>query len=156
VQTKVGFKRIVDNTMKTLKIQSLDKGWHDRDEILLHVTFQVLVDFIEKEHPDKIIDWSADEMHKQAWKKMRSLYKWWTEIRPTRRSPLDNKRLSIPPLKFKKIPETESYRTIEPNRKKYAAYYKALKEDRLLAQKWYDEDQRNLHWLIEIRGFLWT
>jgi hypothetical protein len=75
--------------MRMLKIQSLDKRWHDRDEILLHTTFQVLVDFIEKERPDRVIDWSSDEIHKHAWREMRALYKWWTEVRPARRSPLD-------------------------------------------------------------------
>jgi hypothetical protein len=142
--------------MKTLKIQSLDKRWHDRDEILLHAAFQVLIDFMENERPDKTIDWSADDMHKHAWKEMRSLYKWWTQKRPARRSPLDNKRLAIPPLKFEKIPATDRYRTIEPNRKRYAGYYTALREHSRLEQKWLDEDQGNLHRLIDIRGFLWT
>lgn len=65
--------------MKTLKIQTLDKQWHDRDEILLHAAFQVLVDFIESEQPDRTIDWNADELHKGAWKEIKSLYKWWKE-----------------------------------------------------------------------------
>jgi len=42
--------------MKYLKIHSLEKGWHDKDEILLHAAFQLLVDFVDQEKPDKIID----------------------------------------------------------------------------------------------------
>jgi hypothetical protein len=43
-----------------------------------------------------------------------------------------------------------------PNKKKYARYYQALKEDCKLEMKWLEEDQRNLHRLIDIRLFLWT
>jgi hypothetical protein len=139
-----------------LKIQTLDKGWHDKDEVLLHAAFQLLVDFIEKEHPDKYTDWNADELHRHAWKEIRNLYKWWKETRPARRSPVDSKKLKKPPFKFKKIPDSENYQLVEPDKKKYAPYYRALEKHRRLEEKWYEEDQRNLHRLIEIRGFLWT
>ncbi len=33
--------------MKRLKITTLDKGWHDKDEVLLHAAFQLLADFVE-------------------------------------------------------------------------------------------------------------
>ncbi len=142
--------------MKYLKIRTLDKGWHDKDNVLLHAAFQLLVDFVEQEQPDKIVDSSFDEPHRQAWKEIKSLYRWWKETRPARRSPLDDKKLKSPPLRFKKIPGSEFSEMVEPDKKKYAAYYQALKEDARLEQKWYEEDQRNLHRLIEIRPFLWT
>lgn len=142
--------------MKYLKIKTLEKGWHDKDEMLLHAAFQLLTDFIEQEKPDKIVDWSWDERHRNAWKEITSLYKWRKTIRPARKSPLDDKRLRRPPLKFVKIPGSENRRMVEPDRKKYARYYQALKKHGRLKQKWYEEDQRNLHRLIEIRGFLWT
>jgi len=44
--------------MELLKIQTLEKGWCDKDEVLLHAAFQLLVDFVEQEHPDKIVDWT--------------------------------------------------------------------------------------------------
>jgi len=142
--------------MKYLKIHTLDKGWHDKDNVLLHAAFQLLVDFVEQEKPDKIVDWSFDEPHRQAWKEIKSLYKWWKETQPARRSPLDDKKLKSPPLRFKKIPGSEFSEMVEPDKKKYAAYYRALKEDARLEQKWYEEDQRNLHRLVEVRPFLWT
>ncbi|MBK9233261.1 MAG: hypothetical protein IPO15_21080 [Anaerolineae bacterium] len=41
------------------------------------------------------------------------------------------------------------------DKKKYAGeYYQALEEHARPEQEWYEEDQRNLHRLIEIRGFL--
>jgi len=139
-----------------LKIKTLDKGWHDKDEVLLHAAFQLLVDLVEKERPDKVVDWDANGLHKQAWKEIKSLYKWWKEIRPARRSPLDKKKLNKPPFKFKKMPDSEFYQIVEPDNKKFAAYYRALEKHRRLEEKWYGEDRRNLHRLIEIRGFLWT
>ena len=50
--------------MKRLKISTLDKGWHDKDEVLLHAAFQLLADFVEGERPEKIVDWDFDEQHK--------------------------------------------------------------------------------------------
>ena len=142
--------------MKYLKIKTLEKGWHDKDEVLLHAAFQILTDFIEQETPEEIVDWNSDELHKKAWKEIKSLYKWWKEIRPSRTSPLDEKNLIAPPLKFKKIPVSDLSEMVEPDKKKYAEYYRALEKDRKLETKWNEEDQRNLHRLIEIRGFLWT
>jgi hypothetical protein len=142
--------------MKYVKIHSLEKGWHDKDEVLLHAAFQVLVDFVEQETPDRIVDWNSDELHRRAWKEIKSLYKWWKETRPARHSPLDDKKLVAPPLKFKKIPPSGFSEMVEPDKKKYASYYQALKEHVRLGEKWFREDQRNLHRLIEIRPFLWT
>ena len=142
--------------MKYLKIKTLEKGWHDKDDVLLHAAFQILTDFIEQETPEEIVDWNSDELHKKAWKEIKSLYKWWKEIRPSRTSPLDEKNLIAPPFKFKKIPGSDLSEMVEPDKKKYAGYYRALEKHRKLETKWNEEDQRNLHRLIEIRGFLWT
>lgn len=139
-----------------LTIPTLGRGWHDRDEILLHAAFQLLVEFIEQEHPDKAIDWNHDDLHRHAWKEIKSLYRWWKEQRPARCSPLDDKKLARPPLMSKKVPGTDFSQVVEPDKKQYAAYYRALKQHARLEAKWYEEDQLNLHRLIEIRGFLWT
>ena len=40
--------------MKYLKIHTLKKGWRDRDSIMLHAAFQILVDFVELEKPGEI------------------------------------------------------------------------------------------------------
>jgi hypothetical protein len=142
--------------MNRLKITTLDRGWHDKDEVLLHAAFQLLADFVEKERPEKIVDWDFDDQHKVAWAEITGLYKWWKKTRPKRRSPLDDKKLKWPPFKFKKIPGSDLSRLVTPNKKKYAAYYQVLEEHARLENEWYEEDQRNLHRLIDVRGFLWT
>lgn len=142
--------------MKVLKIHTLEKGWCDKDYIMLHAVFQLLVNFVEQEKPDQVVDWNSDLKHKHVWKEIRSLYRWWTQTRPSRRSPLDEKGLKKPPMKWKKIPGSENYQLVDYDRNKYAAYVTALKKDWRLEKKWDEEDQRNLHRLIEIRQFLWT
>ena len=123
---------------------------------MLHAAFQVLVDFVEQEKPDKVVDWNSDPSHKQAWKEIRSLYRWWTQTRPARKSPLDVKGLKKPPMRWKKIDGTENQHLVDYDKKKYAAYDTALKKHWRLEKKWDEEDQRNLHRMIEIRQFLWT
>ncbi len=139
-----------------LVIRTLKAGWHDKDEVMLHATFQLLVDFMEQEQPDKHIDWSHDNEHREAWKEIRALYRWWTTRRPSRHSPLDDKKIAIPPLRFEKIAGTTLSRLVTPDKQKYAVYYRALKQHTRLEQKWREEDQRNLHRLMDIREFLWT
>lgn len=142
--------------VQALKIHSLDHRWHDKDEILLHGAFQLLVDFIEHEQPVKYINWNGNASDKQAWREINSLYRWWKVKRPSRRSPLDDKKLDIPPFKFKRIPKSNLHQLVEPDKKKYAVYYRALRQHARREQKWYEEDQRNLHRLVEVRSFLWT
>jgi hypothetical protein len=143
-----------------LKIQALS-GYHDRVEVLLHAAFQVLVDFMEKEEPDKLINWESDAGHSKVWKEMKELYVWYTKRRPNRKDPLDNPKLKCPSLKTKKItnkkkPGHDLYFLLDYNHKKYKAYDKAIKEFQRLEVQWREEDQKNLHRLIDVRGYLWT
>jgi hypothetical protein len=142
--------------MRHLKITTLEKGWHDKDEIPLHAAFQLLTDFVEQEQPEKRIDWNHSKTHRQVWKEIKGLYTWWKDIRQNRKDPFDDKRIKVPPLRTRKVPGKDLTEVVEPNRRTYADYYRAMKEDLRLTQKWHQEDQRNLHRLIEIRGHLWT
>ena len=142
--------------MKILKIQTLEKGWCDKDYVMLHAAFQLLVDFVEKERPDEIVDWISDPEHKHAWKEIRSLYKWWTQTRPARKDPVLAKGLKRPPMRWKKVPGSDSRQLVEYDKTKYSEFEKAVKQHRRLEKKWEEEDQRNFHRLVEIRGFLWT
>jgi hypothetical protein len=139
-----------------LKINTLDGKWHDRDEILIHACFQCLVDFIEKEKPDTHINWDSDKEHKHAWKELTSLYKWWKEIRPTRKDPIYDENIKSPEWEFEAIPNS-TYSRLKPyNKKKYKAWDKACEESRRLDVEWNKEDTNNLIRLIKIRRYMWT
>lgn len=60
-----------------LKISTLPWTWVDRDHILLHAMFQVLVDFVEKENNPGIVCWECDLSHWVAWEEIMDLYHWW-------------------------------------------------------------------------------
>lgn len=142
--------------MIELKIKTLYKGWNDKDEILLHAAFQLLMDFVEREKPAKRIDWNATSEHRKAWKEIMLLYRWWKRERPARKSVLDRKNVKRPVYRTGKIPGKDLWKWIEPDRKKFAAYYRLLKLSWRQKTEWAAEDQRNLHRLIDIREHLWT
>lgn len=65
--------------MRLLKIKTLKPakdGWVDKDMIMLHACFQLLVDFIEEENG--LEDW-ANECYKDTVTELKYLYDWWKE-----------------------------------------------------------------------------
>jgi len=62
--------------MRILKISSLpnSKQWVDRDQIMLHACFQILVDCVEHEHVDTHCNY---ETHHEFVDEVRFLYEWW-------------------------------------------------------------------------------
>jgi hypothetical protein len=139
--------------MKYLKIHTLDRGqWYDRDTILLHAAFQILADFMEGERPGEIINWESDPLHSNAWRELTQLYRWWKEERPNRRNPLDD----VPHPPEEEYVFTEDRQLIFPDREKYPEYYEAMRQSTDLEAEWLEEDQRQLHRLIDVRPFMWT
>lgn len=139
--------------MKYLKIHTLEKGqWYDKDCILLHAAFQILVDFVEKERPAEIVEWQHDELHRHAWSEISQLYHWWKKEHPNRHDPLDD--VTGPSLE--ELFDSEENVIVFPEREKYPEYYAAMDKSTELENEWHEEDQRNLHRLIDIRPFLWT
>lgn len=64
----------------TLKIESLDDGWRDKDTVMLHACFQLLKDCVEKENLlNGHTDWNVDAKHIEVRNELELLYKWWLE-----------------------------------------------------------------------------
>lgn len=141
--------------MKLLKLRGLSDHWIDKDHLILHAAFQLLRDFVERERPERI-DWNHDPRSGKAWREIRSLYRWWMKIRPNRREPLDAKGLKKPRMRFAPVPGKPYSRLVPYDKQKYRPYLRALSRQTALEQQWLNEDQRNLHRLIEVRPFLWT
>jgi len=132
-----------------VKVKTLPPTWVDRDLLLLHASFAIFCDVVEKEDilNDKLYDHSEQiaKMKEEEWedkedqekairqfedrheqdqkyeKELRYLYNWWTVARPERQ-----KRLS-------------------------GLDYSLEKEEEA-----YEEDTEHLIRLIKIRGGLWT
>lgn len=142
--------------MKRLEIKTLAKGYCDPDRVLLHACFAILVDFIENEKPYEMTD--ADitgskeeiEFYKSQLvvdREMRELYKWWTVDRLKRVDPIMRKDLKM--VMYDAI-------TDQSNVPEYKEWVNACDESNRLEKEWLEEDQKNLHRLIDIRDYLWT
>ena len=88
-----------------VKVKTLSRYYHDKDEIMLHACFQILVDFVEKEKYFKWVglekdgsitfpSWN-DRKKMEPWEreslndscKIHWLYHWWKYERPLRKDP---------------------------------------------------------------------
>jgi hypothetical protein len=64
--------------MYKLKIATIDKkGWCDRDVVMYHACFQILVDFVEQE---KGLEHCNYEAHKDSVDVLKGLYDWWKAV----------------------------------------------------------------------------
>lgn len=66
--------------MRTLKIKTLypvKEGWCDRDVLLFHACFQILVDWVEQE--EGLTNWSH-EKYKEQINTLTDLYNWWKDL----------------------------------------------------------------------------
>ena len=127
----------------------------DADVEILEQAFRTLGAFVERELKEQVVDWSWRPDLARAWKEMRALHRWWTVERPARKSPLEDKRIKHPPLAFEEIPGSPNMQLVPYDKKKYAAYHRAMEADRRMEASWEQEDQRNLRRLVEVRPYLW-
>jgi hypothetical protein len=150
------------NRSHVLKIQTLEPGWWDRDQRMLHAMFQILVDFIELELPQMMfsekkkynikygvrnreaglayLDWeiaeTATPQQDDAFVK-KELYLWWKDYRLKRDDPWSEPNIWDISDKMKVKDQEGS-------------------QAGALEHIYYEEDQRMLKKLIEIRSSLWT
>lgn len=60
-----------------LKLRSLKPGWWDIDYRLLHASFTLLEDYVEREKPFKRVKWNEDDDSREYSNEIHSLYLWW-------------------------------------------------------------------------------
>ena len=126
---------------------------------MLHAAFQLLTDFVERERPDRIVDYNHIEETRQRWTELQALYHWWTVVRPNRQDPLLDRNLKIPPVKTQPIYSADGsirhFQRIPHNPADYPEYHQALAVSARLEQAWFEEDQQCLHRLVDMRPYLW-
>jgi hypothetical protein len=134
----------------------LPPGFHDKDEVILHVCFSLLVDFVDVEVASilnindcgekftgiKAINYlieessQSDSNESETWRAIKELYVWWTSIRPARTDPLTK---VDPKLRAYSLEDWQQAVSI------LQSQYRA-----------YDlEDDEMLHRLVKVRSFLW-
>jgi len=141
--------------MKSIKIKTLEKGYQEVDDLILHFCFQVFVNFIDN-NPDWK-DCSGGNFYEDNFIKSTAelLYDWWTVKRPNRKDPFDDKKIKHPKMKWEKIPGTDCFRLLDYDHNKFHEYDTAMKWGHILEVSWQREDQEMLLKLISIREYLW-
>jgi hypothetical protein len=146
-------------------IKTLNEQWHDRDEVLLHAMFQILVDFVEGEEPRVLVDdphWYdhatcpeeivALKRQEDSNKEIRALYKWWTEVYPNRKDPLDE----YDGPDWCDMIGNEEKRKAFDNSEAGKKWDEVCKLHRKTEEEWHAEETDMMTRLIKIRGCLWT
>lgn len=143
-------------------IHSLEPGYHDKDEMMLHACFQLLVDFVEEEEPFRVVNWEEDEIHRCVASEIRDLYDWWKNKRPLRQTALDMLPEAKCPEPFACFVKNEkgclSYGPEERRKEAllYPEYVEAMDSSVKEEEAWEREDDENLARLVKIRPHLWT
>lgn len=121
-----------------LTIPSLTHEHHEWDEVMLHANFSILIDFMQYDDTN----WTWNEDHKKIDKELKYLHKWWTVTRSARVNKAREQALLI---------HKEVY---DPQKNK--RYWALLEKSSEIDSRWDQEDQANLHRLVELRRYLWT
>lgn len=139
--------------MKILKIHSLEKGWQETDEMILHSVMQLLVDYVEKQKPGEVVDWSWQDDRTEAWEAIQDTYDWWVNRRPARVDPLDGIDTPDDYFTFDEPDEHGNRLVIWGD---YPEIHEAYLNATKIEQKWYEEDTNMIQRVVGIRGYLWT
>jgi len=147
--------------MRYLKLPNLETGqWCDKDEMMLQACFQLLVDYVEGEKAGEVINWDSDEGHANAWKEISELYEWWKNIRPNRSCKfLDDDEMESPKYVWGEEDDDGNVGLLKfefSSEEAKKEWREAAEEYGRLEGEWFQEDQKNLHRLIEIRSYMWT
>lgn len=137
-----------------LVLKNLKKNnpWCDKDHVMLCACFQLLVDFLEKEKPERFMDVKHDAPQRRQYKEWRALYRYWKRDRP-RLIAEESKAL----MRWAK---TYKYR-IEASGKNRGRLVTIHNDRRLsrihqrLEEKLHKTDEEMLRRLIDVRNKLW-
>lgn len=142
---------------KHLTINTLEHGYHDPREMIIHAAFQILENFV-KEPMFKKIDWQWNDYHKNIYNESMALYHWWKNIRPKRKDPLYASDVKAPSWNFVPCEDSKFFERgpsdLTPEEE--AKWHKACEDSNQFEIDCDKEDAIMLQRLIAIREGLWT
>jgi hypothetical protein len=157
-----GFMHRTFKRFNKVELRNLKPGYYDVDLRLLHASFQLLKDFVEREKPFDSINWDHDETHQKVASEIKALYHWWTVEYPARADLVDQ-------LKDDERPHGLENWSTEPgggavyggkesrlDEMMYPKYHATLRLQWDREEEWIREEEENLCRLAKIRRFLWT
>lgn len=143
---------------KHLTIKTLEHGYHDPREMILHAAFQILENFI-KEPMFKMIDWQWNEYHQNIYSESMALYHWWKNVRPHRKDPLFAPDVKAPSWKFNRCKDNPKFNELAPSDltpEEEVRWKQACEESSKFDEACDAEDNAMLKRLIDIRMGMWT
>lgn len=158
-----------------VKIRTLRRTWCDRDQVMFHAPFQILVDFVEKEWmPDRGTFFDIEKERKElaerqpgldeinqrelqgiiaqnaSTQEIWTLYNWWTKVRPNRKDPREHIRHP------KYVSDENGFHEIFLIDGDEEVWDNAMQLTKKLESEWEKEDEEMFMRLIKIREHLWT
>lgn len=150
------------------KAKSLEPNYYDVDTLILHHSFDLFADFMDRQLSDDArVKWTGFEedvaagymteeeatLREDLWKEMNVLHHWWTQVRPLRDEqiellyPLEDVDHKFGPLTVL----DDDFRDSPEGQRRQEVFQKRNAQE----EKWIEEDTENLIRLIKIRRSLW-
>jgi hypothetical protein len=136
-----------------LKDLPANSKWCDKDHVMLLACFQLLVDFVEQEKPQKHTDYVHDKNQRLQWKEIQALYKYWKKDRPA-----EEKQIKKVRSKWSRSRKTRMEPVLENNLIREVVLHddrKAWNQLRKLEDRFEKKENEMLSGLINIRKHLW-
>lgn len=164
-----------------IKIKTLSSHWNDLDQVLLHVNFQILTDFIECEldgkqelvnieeelnslkesyNLDQLVKYEANlKKQNENTIELFRLYNWWTVDRPLREKNYPKFPEKNKGIEDKSTPILNEYGDVVAYKYNHVhdpEFSKWALEYHDFEEKCQIEDDENLVKLIKLRSYLWS
>lgn len=134
----------------TIKPRYLSHIWIDRDILLLHCSFEILCNFVEKELDQDHIYWEYNEEYKNAKQGLIDLYNWWIDCNKNRQDHylLDKDYNAIYKTLYSLIKEFDN-----KNTEFYFEYINAITTLKDMHEEFVNNQLKKL---IDLRKWMWT
>jgi len=131
-----------------LKPRSIEPGYIDPSEMMLHANFELLTAFVEFESSEHgMTDWEGTSSDAaKAWETMKELNNWWTIIRPGLEDTLPE---------YPEVDDILSIFSMPKDSEEYKEWRRIGDIHTKFETQWALDDNNNLKRLIDVREYMW-